>query len=171
MNIKKDIIDSPDYRRRIDKVSENKKVNRSVWNIAKEMLNHRSGTKFEDLAFIDSVTGKSIINKGYDKENRANPNKAMKKMLEKAPPYTIIGVHNHPGSKVPSIPDFKVCISRKYKFGIVVCHDGKIYKYSVDGENFNEPMATSALAKLQIKGYNENIYSRFKDAGVEIEVL
>lgn len=164
-------INSPEYRRRIDQISENTAVNRSIWNRAVEMLQHRTGTKYEDLAFVDSITGKSLINKDFNKENCAKPSAKMEEMLRAAEPYTIIGVHNHPGSKVPSIPDFKVCIDRKYNCGVVLCHNGKIYKYKVDSEKFNELIAASALDRLEKIGYNTKAKNMFTDAGIEMEVL
>lgn len=169
--VNKKAIRSASYRKRIDKISENTDINRAIWNNAQKMLLHRSGTKFEDLAFIDNKTGKSLINTSFDKENFARPSKRMEEMLKEAEPYTIIGVHNHPGSSVPSLADIKACLNRKYKCGVVVCHDGKIYKYSVDSENFNEIIATSALDRLQISGYNSDVENMFSDAGLTMEVL
>ncbi len=169
--VNKAMIDSSEYRRRIDKISGNTEVNRSIWNKAKEMLTHRSGTKYEDLAFIDSTTGKSLINKGFDQENYAKPSKKMQEMLRKAEPYTIIGVHNHPGSSIPSYADIKTCANRKYKCGVVVGHDGSIFVYSVNFEKFNEPMTVSALAKLETIGYNDSVKTMFREAGINMEVL
>lgn len=169
--IDKNTIETAEYRRRIDNISDNTEVNRSIWSRAKEMLTHRSGTKFEDLAFIDSNSGKSLINKAFDKENTAKPNEKMVKMLKDAKPYTIIGIHNHPGNTVPSIPDIKACIERKYKCGVVLCHNGKIYKYTVNGDKFNEIIAASALDRLEKTGYNTRVKKIFSDAGIEMEVL
>jgi SPP1 gp7 family putative phage head morphogenesis protein len=169
--VNKNLINSPDFRKKIDKISDNTEVNRSIWNAAKEMLQHRSGTKYEDLAFIDSTTGKALINKDFNKENHAAPNVKMKEMLKSAKPFTIIGVHNHPGSKVPSIPDIQTCINRQYNFGVVVCHNGKIYKYKVNAEKYNEPIAASALDRLEKIGYNVKVKNMFSDAGIEMEVI
>ncbi len=41
----------------------------------------------------------------------------------------------------------------------------------MDKEKFNAPIASSALAQLEIKGYNDNVRSIFEDAGVKMEVL
>lgn len=169
--IHKKIIESPDYRRKFNQVSDSDRVNRIAWQRSKEMLTHRSGTRYEDIAFVDYLTGKSKINKGYHEESTAKPNKAMIEMLYNSKPNTIIAIHNHPGSSVPSLADLMTCKKRAYKFGLVVCHDGKIYKYSVDKEKFNAPIASSALAQLEIKGYNDNVRSIFEDAGVKMEVL
>lgn len=169
--ILKQYIDSPAYRRKFDSISEDGKVNRMAWQMSKEMLNHRSGSKYEDLAFIDYTTRKGLLNKGYDAESRAMPSKNMIKMLNKAEKGTIVAIHNHPGSSVPSLADLMVCMKREYKFGMVVCHDGKIYKYSVDKSRFNPAILNAALDKLEVQGYNENIEKMFKDSGVTMEVL
>ena len=169
--IRSDIVNSNEFRKKIDILQEHIKVRRSIWQNAKDMLNHRTGTKYEDLAFINSKTGKSIINKSFDKERHASPNRKMIDMLRKTEPYTIIAVHNHPGSSVPSLADLLVCGKRKYKYGIVVCHDGKIYKYAVDKDKFNPAIANAALDKLEIGGYNHGMREMFEDAGVVMEVL
>ena len=111
------------------------------------------------------------MNKGFDKENKAKPSKAMTTMIQNAAPGTIIAIHNHPGSSVPSIPDLKVCIQRGYKKGIIVCHNGKIYIYSVNADKYIEPMASSALDWLEIEGYTEEVKKTLEDAGVRLEVL
>lgn len=169
--VKKSLLTSSEYRKKFNQVSGNSKVNRRAWDISKDMLSHRSGTKFEDLAFINVVNGKYAVNKDYDVESKANMNKQMKQLLEESEPETIIAIHNHPGSSVPSIPDIRVCIQRGYKKGIIACHDGKVYIYSVDSKKYNEPIAMSALDRLEKKGYTEEVVKRLKDAGISLEVL
>lgn len=169
--IHKKIIESSDYRKRFNQISNSDRANRAAWKLSKEMLKHRSGTRYEDIAFINYATGKSKINKGYHKENTAKPNKPMMEMLNNSKPNTIIAIHNHPGSSVPSLADLMVCLKREYKFGLVACHDGKIYKYSVDKSRFNPVILDAALDKLQVQGYNEDIEKMFKDSGVTMEVL
>lgn len=169
--VKKSLLTSSEYRKKFNQVSGNSKVNRRAWNISKDMLSHRSGTKFEDLAFINVVNGKYAVNKDYDVESKANMNKQMKQLLEESEPETIIAIHNHPGSSVPSIPDIRVCIQRGYKKGIIACHDGKVYIYSVDSKKYNEPIAMSALDRLEKKGYTEEVVKRLKDTGISLEVL
>ena len=134
---KEDLINSSEYRRKFNNVSDQTKINRTAWKLSKEIIKHRSGTKYEDLAFIDSKTCKYTINKNYNVESQAKMNKPMKKMLNKSAKNEIIAIHNHPGSNVPSTADLIVCKNRGYKFGLVVCHNGKIYKYSVDKDKFN----------------------------------
>lgn len=169
--VKKSLLTSSEYRKKFSQVSGNSKVNRRAWNISKDMLSHRSGTKFEDLAFINVVNGKYAVNKDYDVESKANMNKQMKQLLEESEPETIIAIHNHPGSSVPSLADLMTCVKRGYNFGLVACHDGKVYKYWVDKAKFNPAIANAALDKLEIEGYNYDIEKMFADAGVIMEVL
>lgn len=169
--VKKLLLTSSEYRKKFNQVSGNSKVNRRAWNVSKDMLSHRSGTKFEDLAFINVVNGKYAVNKDYDVESKANMNKQMKQLLEESEPETIIAIHNHPGSSVPSLADLMTCVKRGYNFGLVACHDGKVYKYWVDKAKFNPAIANAALDKLEIEGYNYDIEKMFADAGVIMEVL
>lgn len=168
---KEDLINSSEYRRKFNNVSDQTKINRTAWKLSKEIIKHRSGTKYEDLAFIDSKTGKYTINKNYNVESQAKMNKPMKKMLNKSAKNEIIAIHNHPGSNVPSTADLIVCKNRGYKFGLVVCHNGKIYKYSVDKDKFNLPIVAAALDWMEAKGYTEKVKKNFMDAGVKMEVF
>lgn len=168
--VEKQMIVSPEYRAKFNSLGENKRVSRSMCAKAKEMLRHRTGTEYEDLAYVDSKTGKSIINKSYNVKRKAKPNRPMNKMLKDADNGTIIGVHNHPGSNVPSYSDFSAAAQRNYKYGLVVCHNGTIYKYQIIGE-LNRPMAEAALDFLSVSGYSSDIAKHFINAGVELEVL
>lgn len=164
-------ISSAGYRRKFTDITGENKISRTLWESALDMLDHRSGTKYEDLAFVDSKTGDAKINKNYDKENTASPSDSMKKMLRDADKNTIIAIHNHPGSSPPSYSDIMACKDRKYKYGLVVCHDGMIYKYSVDDKKFNTPIAFSALERLAEKGYTERTKKMLRDAGITLEVF
>ena len=134
------------------------------------MLSHRSGTKFEDLAFINVVNGKYAVNKDYDVESKANMNKQMKQLLEESEPETIIAIHNHPGSSVPSLADLMTCVNRGYYFGLVACHDGKVYKYWVDKNKFNSVNAGFALDRMETQGYDKEVRTWLGQAGVYMEV-
>ena len=144
------------------------------------MLRHRSGTLYEDLTFIDSKTGESKSRTDFNVSRAVAPSKTMKRMIEKADDYTIISVHNHPHSSVPSINDLYCAKDRRYKYGIVACHDGTVYKYSVRGE-INDPMVNNGLDLLEKTRYIENIEDHTKmlnsalktlnDGGIEMEVL
>ena len=101
----------------------------------------------------------------------------MKKMLANAEEGTIIGIHNHPRNSAPSVPDIMVAAERKYKYGIVACHDGTLYKYSVAGtvDTVNIPMTQSLLDIYESGEYiemeGERLSQMHKDAGFDLEVL
>lgn len=168
------VVESAEYRRRVDTLSEENVVKKSIWREMTSCIRHRSGTKYEDLIFINSKTGKIKKSTNFEKASTAAPTKGMRKMVNDADDNTIIAIHNHPGSTVPSWNDIVVAKQRKYKYGLIACHDGTIFKYQITG-NINEPFYISAVAKLDRKGYNENNLKEFcqnvRDAGVEMEVF
>ena len=45
-------INGGQYRSKFDKISDDKLLNRKVYQIAKKMLTHRTGTLFEDMYWI-----------------------------------------------------------------------------------------------------------------------
>lgn len=101
---------------------------------------------------------------------KANMNKQMKQLLEESEPETIIAIHNHPGSSVPSLADLMTCVNRGYYFGLVACHDGKVYKYWVDKNKFNSVNAGFALDRMETQGYDKEVRTWLEQAGVYMEV-
>lgn len=154
--VDKQIIDSPNYRKTINKLGENQKVSRSIFQRIKEMLSHRSGGNFEDLSFIDSKTGKHITRTDYNVDSKCIPSKRMMDMVLSAKPNTIIAVHNHPSSTVPSLSDINTALNKRYKYGVITCHNGDIYKYTVLGE-YNEIIVDSLLDTVNELVYNRDI--------------
>lgn len=173
-------IASAEYRKRYNALPEKTKIQRRVASSAKKMLRHRSGTEYEDLAFIDSKTGIVMTRENYNVKKQVIPSRAMKNMVKEADDYTIIAVHNHPTSSVPSLSDLMSARDKKYKYGIVSGHDGSIYKYSVEAD-LNEVTADGALDLLERVKYIgdederstmlERALSILKDSGVKMEVL
>lgn len=174
------LTNSGDYKKKIDELSDDIKESRAITQSAKQILAHRDGTNFEDLAFYDTVSGKLKINKSFDFfENgisACKPNKLMEAMLKKAGDYTIVGIHNHPKSGAPSIADIITARDRKYKYGIVLGHNGVVYKYSVSKDFSDMGNGEFFLEKLERAVYNKD-GKRMKDAldslskiGIKMEV-
>ena len=110
-----DTVISPDiktnaYRRKFNNLGENKKIERVIYNRACEILNHRSGTNYEDLVFIDTLTGDTIQRTDYEREKEVKPSIRMEQWYKAREPHTVIGIHNHPHSGFPSIEDINVAI-------------------------------------------------------------
>ncbi|MCD8150589.1 MAG: phage head morphogenesis protein [Clostridiales bacterium] len=169
-------IASSEYQKKFDSLGENKKVTRSIRAKAKEILRHRSGTMYEDLSYVDTKTGKSLINTSYDKASTCRPSRTMTKALKAADDYTVVGIHNHPNSSIPSIDDIRVAAARKYKYGVVVGHNGTIFKYTING-TVNEMNADIYLAKANSMLYNEDTeglqqaLEELSKNGVDLEVF
>lgn len=151
-----EILKSPEFRKQIDRLGEDTKTSREIYQRTKEALQHRSGTEFEDLIFIDSLTGKSMVRNDYNVPRQCIPSKQMIKMVNDVGAYTVIAVHNHPNSSVPSLDDINNAWKKKYKYGIIACHNGNLYKYKILGE-YNKDIVDSLLDTV-----NKLIYNREK---------
>ena len=149
------VIKTAKYRNLYNNLDESTEIQRTACERARTMLNHRNGTKFEDLTFIDSVTGKHLTRDDYNVENEVIPSRRMRSMVTNSDPYTIIAVHNHPGSSVPSIADIESAYRHKYKYGVVACHNGTVMKYEVLGE-YNEVIVNILLDNANKYLYNGN---------------
>ena len=175
LEVDKAAVTSNAYKKMVyNAVDETPKVKRSVRDSIGKIYKHRSGTDNEDLYFINSSTGSVRTSTRGTEPGACAPTKPMKKMLANAEEGTIIGIHNHPRNSAPSVPDIMVAARRKYKYGIVACHDGTLYKYKVTGE-VNEMMAESLLALYERREYSvcdKSILSKMhKDAGFDMEVI
>lgn len=131
--INRNLIYSEKFVVAIQSLNENKDCTRMIIEQARKLLVHRNATLFEDLYFFDSIKNEYKSQTNYSSEvKKVEPTSKMWKMLENNP--NIIAIHNHPESGLPSPDDFHVCQERAYKYGLVLCHNGTIYKYKVVGE-------------------------------------
>ena len=175
---------SDDFRKKIDALTDNVDETRNVTSALRSIYKHRDGTPYEDLAYIDASRDKIIINKDfdfYDKVKRysaCKSNKPMDDLVANSPKRTIIGVHNHPQNNAPSVNDIFFAYDKQYKYGVVGCHNGTIYKYSTtDLFNVNEvEKLETPLAKLQKAVYHnkrdeiDKIIQDLASKGVHMEV-
>ena len=58
--VNKNYIESGEYRKKFNNITNDKVLNRLLYNCAKEMLLHRSGTSYEDMYWIDPSSKKII---------------------------------------------------------------------------------------------------------------
>jgi proteasome lid subunit RPN8/RPN11 len=173
---------SPDYRRHFNEFGENANATSVMCEQSRNMLTHRTGTKYEDMAFIDSRNGRCKVQKGYNVENEVRPTQAMKEMVRESPPNTIIAIHNHPGSTVPSIQDLDSCYKNQYKYGIIPCHNGNAFRYRVSGD-FDKTEVDLLLDRTQNVLYNKekigdefeekltDVLGELKKRNIELEVF
>ena len=122
-------INSGEYRRKFDSVTDNKDVSRSLYSKAKEMLEHRSGTLIEDMYWIDGESG-TVVTSALNEQQERNiiyTDEILKAIAHRG---NLITLHTHPSSMPPSISDFNSACEHNYSFGLVICHDGTVYAYS-----------------------------------------
>ena len=164
--IDRTVINSNEYDKKLNKLGENPDVTRSIKDGCRDILKHRDGSKYEDIVFINGNTGDMIKRMDYNVKQRAAPSKKMMKMLEKEPAGTIIAIHNHPDSTLPSASDLAVAYNRKYKYGLIACHNGDIYKYSVSRPFGN---MENMVYNNRFDKFNSGEYNSIEEFFVEIE--
>lgn len=142
--VNKTYIESGEYKRKFDNVTDNPELNKALYDAAKTALKHRSGTELEDMYWFDGKTGE-IISKEIDSTTpRLVSYSKMTKQAVKSND-NIIALHTHPSSMPPSVDDFNACFNNGYKCGFVACHNGKVFKYS------SKQLISSKLYELKIE--------------------
>lgn len=152
--VNKSYIDSGEYRNIFDKISDNKDVSRVLYAKAKEMLNHRSGTKIEDMYWIDGKTGE-IVASALNEKNESSV--LYTELINKAISgrSNLIAMHTHPQSMPPSDADFNSAFKYGYSKALVLCHNGKIFQYTS-----NEPI-NGALYDMYVQRFSNDGLSKF----------
>ena len=154
-------VNSKEYRDKLDSLGEDKKVTKMIYERIKEILKNKDKTEFEGSAFIFTDTKKSIVTTVSVKPREAKPTKRMMKELQESKPYSVIGIHNHPGSNVPSYEDLKIANDRKYKYGLIACHNGDIIKYTANDEildmNREDYNLRLKISKDDFKEFDKNL--------------
>ena len=146
-------INSGEYRKKFDKISNNDELNRTVYQLAKKMLNHRSGTLLEDMYWIDIDTGEIIASEINQKIERGiQYSRSTKKKLKKH--KNIYAIHTHPNSMPPSVGDFNSAYKNKYQVCLVCGHDGSLFLYNSNAYII-EFFYMDVIAKYKKMGYDE----------------
>lgn len=151
--VNKAYISSGEYRRKFDKATNNSDVNKTLYDCAKKALNHRSGTIYEDMYWIDGSTGGIILSVLDSNDERAIVyTDKIKKIISQNP--NAITIHTHPSSMPPSVNDFNSCFNHNYSVGFIACHNGKVFKYSAN-EEINSNLYDMYVGDFLKDGYEE----------------
>lgn len=154
--VNKTYIDGGEYRRKFDKATDNPAVNKALYDSAKKALKHRSGTELEDMYWLDGDTGEVLYSALDNTDERTiEYTEKIKSVIGKNRDKKIVTLHTHPSSMPPSIEDFNSCFRHGYHMGFVVCHNGKVFKYSAD-----ECVSTS-LYEMYIQRFLDNGLNEF----------
>ena len=148
---------SGDYKRKFDSISDNPKLNTCLYQIAKLILKHRSGTKYEDMYWINAAD-LTILAQETDshKEKSIKYSKRTQKFIKNAQKQKlqVITIHSHPDSFPPSIEDLNSNYEHEYLLGIICCHDGKIFTYSSE-EYINKNYFHLCVSNYKKNGHND----------------
>ncbi|MCI6653407.1 MAG: hypothetical protein MSH11_08390 [Ruminococcus sp.] len=151
--VNKSYIESGEYRRKYDNVTDVQAVNKSLYNCAKKALRHRSGTVFEDMYWIDSNTGEIILSVTDSKDERAIAyTERIKNIINKN--ENVVTIHTHPSSMPPSVSDLNSCFENKYKMGVIACHNGKVFGYT-SNEKINERLYNMYIENFIKEGFDD----------------
>lgn len=146
-------INSGEYRNKFDKITENINVNRVLYSKAKEMLQHRSGTKIEDMYWIDSDTGEVVASAlNEQQESAIKYSNTIKKAIKGK--TNLIAMHTHPSSMPPSGADFNSMLKHGYNISLIICHNGKIFQY-VAKESIDERLYSRYIQRYVSDGCSE----------------
>lgn len=146
-------IQSGEYRKKFDEISSDKALNRKIYQITKRMLEHRSGTLYEDMYWLDIDSLEVVASETEQKtESRIKYSKTTKKAISKND--NLLVIHTHPNSMPPSINDFNSALRNKYRLCIVCCHDGKIFLYN-SKKHVLDFLNKGTIAKYKKMGYND----------------
>lgn len=152
VSINRKYINSGAYRRKFDQISESKELNKLLYNLATEMLEHRTGTLYEDMYWIDMDTCKVIASETNSLlEEKIIYSRATEDTIQKYD--NIITIHSHPNSLPPSVDDFNSNFHRNYKIGVIVGHNGNVFVYS-SNEKMNRTYCEMRIAKYFNEYYN-----------------
>lgn len=137
-----DYIKSEEYRRKFDSLSDNPALNSAVCARCRAILTHQNGKFTEDLSVLKVEDGSLVGSTSSKTDYEAEYSDKLKSEIAKYKAFELMSIHNHGTNLPPSGSDFGSAGYRKYAFGVVACHDGKVFKYSVRN---SRPFATSII--------------------------
>ena len=113
----------------------------------------------EDLYCVDSNSGEVVTKQVHSlKPNEVTYNEKMNKIILSYDEKVLISIYNHGTNIPPTGSDFVSCGYRRYKFGLVVCHNGEVYYYRSGSVRFLKEFLDKRIEKYKEKRYNLSEY-------------
>lgn len=159
-----DYINSKDYADKYMKISKDMELNNVIYSKSMDILRSNNSSDTEGLCVISVSNRQVLLNvRGNPDAIGVELNKKQMSIINKHK-NDIIGIHNHPTNLLPNGSDFVAAGARGYQYGIVVTHDGRIYKYSVGDKPFLPYLLDNRIDKYCSKEYNLNIKEAYEKA-------
>ena len=150
------LLSSKEYKMKFSNITGNPKVDKQLYEHAKAMLAHRSGTYGEDLYLVSIIDGSTKLKHTSSKEYLGvTPTSELHKALEDNAPGSLIAIHNHPSNILPTGSDFSTSYTREYAGGLVALHNGEVYYYKHGHSSFNAREFDAAIKRRRQKGLME----------------
>ena len=147
--IDKILIKSKADAAKFSEIGLTKEATASVRKSAVAMLEHRTGTDYEDLALVSRTSGKVVARSASASTPLETEwNEGVIKAIAAHPRGDLISVHNHPSNIPPTGSDFASAGYNGYGGGVVALHNGEVFYYEVGDMPF---LAESFDKKVQQK--------------------
>lgn len=157
-------IESEEYKAKFSSISDNPKLNRAIYERCKAAVTHQSGKYTEDLSVVDlqgNLIGATSSKVAYETQY----SQKLRNAVLSAEPYSLVSIHDHGTNVPPSGADFVSAGSKKYAFGIVACHDGRVYWYSsAKAKPFLPSLIDDKVDKYRSPPYSKTIQESFEQA-------
>lgn len=140
--INRDYVRKDDFKKDCLKIlPANPKLCKGICKLGRKILKRRKNYAEDYIRdgkeeiHILNINGKEIVkpevnpNKLLNNEAHFNEEQEAKALEFKKKRYSYYVIHNHPTNSPPSLNDFIHILKYGYTFGIIICHNGDIYKY------------------------------------------
>lgn len=148
------LLQSRAYAEKFDRMTDDPQERREFLKAAKEILQHRSGQNGEDLYLYNRSTGQWTKSTSGRDAGTPEYTQGIRSAIKKAKQGELVAFHNHPASMPPSDGDLNAARQNGYSVGYVLCHNGKIYKYTPPKREINR-----AFFDLRVADYKRNPYN------------
>ena len=155
VNADLDYINSERFAGKFKNITGNEAVNKTLLECSRKAIEHRSGTLYEDMYLINGNTGEIISQQTNAlKEQRINYTGEMLKSIEMAnsEKIPIIALHTHPEGYPPSVDDFNSVYEHEYFLGVVVGHNGQVYKFQNNYMYIDDPVIVQSDIAFAYRG-------------------
>lgn len=159
-----DYVNSAEYRKKFDSFSDSPEINNQIYTVAKQILQHRNGTDFEDMYLIHAKSGTIEGSQTESTDTlQVNYNESLINAIKNNKEKELIAIHNHPTNILPDGADYVSLGYRKYRQGIIATHNGKVYTYNVG----NKPFTSGVLDRRIYKYHGAPYYLSMEEAHVK----
>ena len=153
--VPKDLVKSREFRSKFDSMDSDKKLQRQYYQVAKKMLNHRSGTNGEDLYFYNTRTKKWYSSTTGTQAGTPDYTEEIRRALQESEKDEIVSFHNHPLGMPPSAGDLNAALKNGYQKGYTIGHDGTVFEYTAPIFIIDEAVYNKRISLHAEKGASE----------------